>query len=926
MPPADENTPDFDSMSPEELMAWMETLAERQGADEGFTTDKRVEIAEVDPETAKDTGPGYIPYGMTPEEWAEKQQQEEEEKQARIAARNAGQEQAPMAPPPVEAAPPQPEPAPEPAPAAPAASAPESGGEPDFDSMSPEELMAWMETLAERQGATEGFTTEERVEIAEVDPETAKDTGPGYIPYGMTAEEWAEKQQQEEEEKQARIAARNAGQEQAPPQPEPEPEPPAEQPAASFELPGFETDIETTTEMAPASEEGGLAWLDSLAADQGADLPQMDLSGLGEDVVAPLDLDALSAAVGGDDLESGGDDPMAWLDNLSGGSEEPAFDLGAVTGDDEDEEEIHDAETELYAPEDLPIDSPDVPEPVAEQEDGNDTMLWLESLARDQGADPEEFTTQGDLELTEDAPDVTDDAPGYESYAFEADDLQPVSDVDALDAISDDPDDPVAWLDSLAASGGSVDDEEEQPDMQLDFSVDEGEDDEVPADSGILDALNSAANVSPDEVKGWMDSLLEQGANRTDAPPDYIEEDTPEESAAMEASIPDWLTEQVGPPPDLDAAPDAPAEKPALLEDIVEPDEVDLPNWLQEGFQEGDGDLELEDIFADSEIEEAPQPAASTGISDPKISTGMLAQIDSEDSWVEAFELERKQGKINVEEMPEWYEERLRELGGEDAPAAVSTPVPEIALAEAALPPESSLSMGEPQPVPDWASGAVSVAAPASQIQEVTYQNVEPALIMDDVDAGDDEGLPDWLRQQIEADGESEDSVPDWLKEAGMDDVEAEEIPDWLKESVEEESEVIVPQLDFGPDIDEPEEVASPLTTVPQQAITPSTMPVPQGASPAPVQAVPPDQVAEILEAARGKVQGGDIAAAMSDYEQVVRSNAQLDAVESDLNALMKDNTHKKNATVLRVLGDTLMRRGELQKALDTYRKALNLL
>jgi len=50
MPPAD-NTPDFDKMSPEEIMAWMESLAKRQGANEGFTTAADMDVPEVDPNT-----------------------------------------------------------------------------------------------------------------------------------------------------------------------------------------------------------------------------------------------------------------------------------------------------------------------------------------------------------------------------------------------------------------------------------------------------------------------------------------------------------------------------------------------------------------------------------------------------------------------------------------------------------------------------------------------------------------------------------------------------------------------------------------------------------------------------------------------------------------------------------------------------------
>ncbi|MEQ9028870.1 MAG: hypothetical protein RLP44_09190, partial [Aggregatilineales bacterium] len=94
MPPTD-NMPDFDSMSPEELMAWMETLAERQGATEGFTTESRVDIAEVDPTTTQDTGPGYIPYGMSEEQWAKKQEDEAVKKAARQAERQAQQQSTP---------------------------------------------------------------------------------------------------------------------------------------------------------------------------------------------------------------------------------------------------------------------------------------------------------------------------------------------------------------------------------------------------------------------------------------------------------------------------------------------------------------------------------------------------------------------------------------------------------------------------------------------------------------------------------------------------------------------------------------------------------------------------------------------------------------------------------------------------------------
>ena len=57
-----DNAPNFDAMTPEEIMAWMESLAKRQGADSaGFTTAANIEIPEVDPDSVVIDEPGYVP-------------------------------------------------------------------------------------------------------------------------------------------------------------------------------------------------------------------------------------------------------------------------------------------------------------------------------------------------------------------------------------------------------------------------------------------------------------------------------------------------------------------------------------------------------------------------------------------------------------------------------------------------------------------------------------------------------------------------------------------------------------------------------------------------------------------------------------------------------------------------------------------------
>jgi hypothetical protein len=76
------------------------------------------------------------------------------------------------------------------------------------------------------------------------------------------------------------------------------------------------------------------------------------------------------------------------------------------------------------------------------------------------------------------------------------------------------------------------------------------------------------------------------------------------------------------------------------------------------------------------------------------------------------------------------------------------------------------------------------------------------------------------------------------------------------------------------------------------------------------------------LNQARSQANGNDVDGSLSSYEQLIRANAELDAVVADLTAMTEKI--KTSAVLLRVLGDGLMRQGKLQAALDTYRKALN--
>jgi len=737
---------------------------------------------------------------------------------------------------------------------------------PDFDNMSPEELMAWMETLAERQGATEGFTTEKRVDIAEVDPDTVEDTGPGYIPYGMSEEEWAKRLEKEEAEKAERLAQRAAQQNQPPPaetldQPDDE----AIAPAAAldqFTLPDLDnldlSDSGPTEVDEPAA--AGLDWLENLAAEQTGSFPEMDLSGLGDEL-ANMDLGGLEEDV------SGAADPMSWLEDMAaeqGVGESPS--------------------------------QPATPPPAMDAgaaDDDVDPIEWLESLAAQSDNPPsnDEFMTEAGLDIAPPADMDETQAPGYQDFQFEmpdAADSVGLPDLDSLDVSdSSDPDDPVAWLDSLAASQGSAPADATPTDPAADSEVSSDDKDMLTKlDKGISD---------PAEMENWMSALLEKGAQRDDVP-DYIEE---EEDAAIEAQIPDWLLDQVGTPPDFlndeeaapASAPTPAAEEfvdlPAGLEGIGDSvDDADIPDWLQEDVV--DEAVIAENIFATSD---------DTTLDDLTDDSGM---IDTSDPWVEAFEEERTQ-----EGVPGWYMEKLAETTGEGNPV----------LEAADFSPDPELDHGQPEPVPDWLADGGSAAASTP----VFIDDVEPATpadtswlegLTEESEDITEEEIPDWLKEQVTGEQEAVvDSGPSgqsWLEDADIDAVET--IPDWLLDTISEG--------------EEPEAISTDAVIE-----APASQPVPAAPPPAPATPAPAPaaDVSQALTSARGKLQNNDVEGALADYESVVRANAGLDDVINDLSAAIK-GPHKNAAPIYRVLGDGLMRKGRLQDALDTYRKALNLL
>jgi hypothetical protein len=895
--------PDFDSMTPEELMKWMESLAVRQGATEGLTTSADMEVAEVAADDERLAGKGdYVPYGWTEEKWKEHLAKEEEDKKAKGKAAPAPQPQAAAAPPP-------PPPAPEPEPVAQPAAA--AGGTPDFDSMTPEELMKWMESLAVRQGATEGLTTSADMAVEEVAADDERLAGKGdYVPYGWTEDKWKEHLAKEEEQKKAKGQAAPAAPVPAPVQPEPEPEAEEEfdfdfeaaeeigeidfdfeaeeseeldfdfaaeeEEGISFEVSDF-GDSEETGAMEPLAE-NPMDWLSSLGApDESLPNLQLDLDVLGDLAVS----------------EESGADPMAWLSGLSNDSNTDALaSLSALA------EEAEPANLDW-------MNSFTSDEP-AEAEEGS--LEWMESLAARQGADSEELVTDAKLNIPSPF-DLQETGPGYAEFSFEnatgvlpEAEKVPASEVPDLNL-----DDPSAWLDSLASGGNVIGGEEEDNFLFEDYDEEDEEQGEAEPShnfEAIAEDVKSKLDkgmASPEEIELFFRHAFTKAGERTDVE-DYIDSgDAPEEAdiaMPVQAEIPDWLRdsmETIEPVEEEVITAPRPSDTgemmAAKLFDEEEAAPAELPDWLSTGMNEDTGVIDA-DIFAAAEEESAATPAFA---------------LDTQDTWVEAFTQEESG------ELAEWYENAVAGLEGGEVPAVVGAVA---ALATADLPDEDSLQAGTPIAVPSWLSGEVTVGE--SVEVAATMVNDMDWLTTDEAEAIEAE-MPDWLMDTVDDSITADEALPDWLQGEDLDIAPA-DIPDWLRETVEEEEVDVIPEpVQLKP--------TPPAPTPTPPAPKPVAAPVPVKASPAPVPvAVANIDVAATLQDAQNKLSSGDVAAALLGYEQVINANASLPQVETVLQKLADDKNHKGNPAVHRVLGDALMRQGKLQQALDTYRKALNLL
>ena len=739
--------PDFDNMSQEEIMRWMESLAKKQGATEGMTTAADMDIPDIDPNSVVIDEPGYVP--------SEKFKSSSTKTAETAAAKKEELAAAPPAPEPerpsVAVAPPPPI-----APAPP----PVTSGTPQRGTG--ERITLPTDRPDSRPGVQRpAASVQPPPAPPRVEPKPAvKDTPP-----------WDTDDRPAQPPPPARPAAKREEPVATPPPP-PVPSAPPAPPA------------KPTPEPAAAGS-GDLAWLESLAAGLGGESLDLDLSSLGE-----------SAAPAAHD-DSGAD---AWLSSLvaSGG------------------------EIESEPP--IPAAAPSKPPSRPAYEEPSS---WLDALASGEDSEPIGIQEQDDLPAP--AP-VLPKAPG----------------IDAAD-----------WLNALAASGelgeSGFTGEEEQSLGEIEEAIREG-------------------RVSADQMQRWLNEQSEILSHQPEISlDDFIDPDAP----PIPAEIPDWLLESVQPP---DATDTPTTGTPALLESLFDtPPSTSssaMPEWLQEPITSEQPSVDFDDIFADAGSDSEPLEDLSG------IQPTFELETDPSDSWAEAFDMEQDEGLGSLQDEPEWYTRNVTDparIAAVDALAS-GTGI----LQDASLPAEEELQAGQETAVPAWMTAEV-----ASVDVSETPAVEEAPVIMGDV--------PDWLRETIDAPTDSD--MPEWLIETGQyEDLAS------LSESE--------PELEQAP---------PPPRVEPKPVAPPPAPPAPKPVL-APVELS--SDVMTSLAQARELSRANNLADGLRIYEALIRKNAALDDVVGDLEGLKR--IYRSDPAVYRVLGDGLMRQGKLQQALDTYRDALS--
>lgn len=910
MVPPPDNTgdefPDFENMSFEEQMAWLESLARRQGAgDEQLTTAADLDIPL--PVDAEIDEPGYVPFEGSRSAREMKQQQSSaafpasHEDEERISA-----DRQPIAD-------------------------DEPGDIPD--DTAGEDPMRWLDSLAaqpESDDLSVAFpamgSDDAHEAFAELDDLLDLEPDETFAQF--------------DDEDELGEAAEDDD-------------------AGDIQEPAYEA-AEILSGSGDADDPLGgvdpMLWLESLAARQGASLSELTTSA--DLDIADVSPDAVIDEPGYVPFEgSRSAREAAQVAHVDDASEEDDQ-LDQTFDFDEEADELsaqwaqEDVHYDYEDAGDVGADDEELLEAFGELSDENDSMTWLESLARRQGARDEELLTEADRDVPELPDDTIVDEPGYVEYT-------PLSILPPDTAPGDLSDREEGSVGLAAIEGGAVDeglswlaDLAAEPDQDVadflafeDDTPDDYEDDgeafdyawESPAAPtqeadllmGMSDediaAAQAQGTLTPEQELAWLKRQARALAETREA--EQAHEGDLDVPPAEPGDIPDWLEDvRKTAEQEMQLAADA------ILDDS-EIEEAELPDWLQETdetfeMSEQPGD-EFVEVTLDGDVEslwgddaaEHTEAELDQLIPDSELAAYISGDFmpDEPDALAEALDEEYDRLQSGDDSEPEWYTAAVARIAEE----ASSMADVDFETSRDILD-ERMLSEAEPIDAPGWLADEVDDEAEAiSDLMDADMPDWLRETSEDAVPVDSRDELPDWWAEEDEADGVTDSGdVAAWLR--GIDDVPAAD---------EREAQVALtaPDLVAAEDADqlvydEDDDIAVAVTDLEPEvdyAIADATLPTDeQYATYREQLAADPTDYQSRLSLARALRSAADAAASLDQYELLIEAPQVLAAVSDDLAELEPEIRQKPR--VQRLLGDSFLRRGMLAEALKAYRNALH--
>jgi tetratricopeptide (TPR) repeat protein len=477
--------------------------------------------------------------------------------------------------------------------------------------------------------------------------------------------------------------------------------------------------------------------------------------------------------------------------------------------------------------------------------------------------------------------------------------------------IPDDPDEAMAWLERLAAQQGAPLDELFTIESEAEFDSLVGGVAE-PAEVGSFaesiqepefagQEIVPAAEEEPDETMAWLerlasgeDEVLEELSNLLAEEADPAVPEQPSPAAAAEFG--------------------EMAEEPLKAVDTIASQAAEVAQTGAEQPAAGDLGMNEDDALAWLE-----QLAARQGADLDELTS--VAAVSEEVS------------------MPDWLSAEMAAAAAQEAEAAVAAESARAAeFGEQDVPPgeqevpfDQVLASLEEVAEEDVTELAAGIAAEVEEALTVAEQEVpesdEESAIEESVLVDDDvaDSLPDWLSSTPT--GQASSAEVDWL-----DELIATDIDSWL--TAEEEITLHDPLITTGPlpELDAQGMPQRQPKSQPKVELerTPAAEGEPSPARPA-AEAEPDGFAAtpaaatmegdERLAPARQALIARDYQQALVEYADLLNSDVNPRLLIADLETAVTN--HSRQPLLRRLLGDAYMRNGQLQRALDTYRQAL---